>query len=499
MAVFMSKLRAENPRKTSCEVCRSLKRKCNGTFRMCKKKKKRETVEVISQRHHHDHQNAKPLTRRSGSPLQQVLMAEMDALAGSATFVRQSLDPLVSFLDKMGVCFALNDETITLPSTTMVEICGLPEELAALFKVTELDEPVDHGVLQKYLSRRRKGTMLIEIVHPKFEKDGTSTFFRYSMCCMAAIMSNPPAPHIIGKTYYKMAKKLIPSAMDNPNIETLQAMLMLYSCGIVATVYYGQPSFFQNPPAQPYADPIKLPSRNSLIELTNVAHRIASTIQTPIKTPKDLLDHMPEVRLTEGHLLEWYENQADAIRVGMGIEDAMAGLCEETPMTSGGGVPVEKVDEISMSEQAVAEMLLSSFLYHTCWCLLHRPRLCVRLSEEGVTGVDATARDLVRRSMKVVERSATAIHGLVERIMARRNAQIGCIHPSVGFSVITSFYGFRDLILRPETGAVKRQRYLGMMKTNFEMIKRFNDVWESFGAWTPVVKKDLERVVDMEF
>ncbi|KAI8853885.1 hypothetical protein BC829DRAFT_381552 [Chytridium lagenaria] len=542
LGAFMTTLKAKNPRKTSCDVCRSLKRKCNGTFRMCKKRRN------FSDNSEEPQPPAVVPPLRQPPPVQPyptytILKFDTPPLEPvSASFVRQSLDPLVSFLDNMNVTFALSSNAISsaLPSplATKPDLYDMPPDLVALYYASQQYDVVDQTVIHKYLSGKT-GTMHIEIVNTQLDTSGSSMFFRYSMCAMASMLSNPPAPHIITKTYYKMARKLLPSAMDNPTIESLQAILGLYSCGIalgdctstkwllqvtlrmatylkldkepsantlplkadmtsgdiekrrqcweacyfldrMASVYYGETSFFMGNPSRPYSDSSRYTSRGNLIELTDVAFQIGNAVRLPLQGFDDLQARLPELRLVEALLLEWLEGQPEIVRLN--FESGLEVLLRDGFGNSCGGSLKD--------EQSMAETLLSKFLFHTCWCLLHRPRLHLKVDDSGAADADIV-RQTVLRSMGLVERSSKVIHNMVEQIMAKSGVRLRYLHPSVGFSVLTSFYGFLDLILRPETTEASRMEFLGMMRTNFALLNKFNDVWESFQTWMPILRLDL--------
>ncbi|KAJ3101685.1 hypothetical protein HDU96_009904 [Phlyctochytrium bullatum] len=466
------------------------------------------------------------------------------------TFVRSSLDPLVSFLDRIHISFALNDQNLVgdsmnalgadpteAPLRVLHDLQQLPPDLLATIYPgwKSLEQSMHQMVLQKYLAGRQ-GNMLVEVICGPINFGGASPILRYSACAMASMLSNPPAPHIVTKTYYKMARASVMSTLEmKPNVENLQAFLVLYSTaiGTVACVYYEGVSFFATQPTAPLSDGTRSCSRRRLIALVDVAFHVSKSIKARMETIDELKENLTSLRGAEAQLIEWVENlpkevYADYLEFyGPGGGPPTEGRPKDRGAPGPGGSSSDSSDgwtnavlavegeedgsdfrklreddalSIFLEEQQLAERLLARFIYHTTWCLLHRSRLTMYLSALAPAAARAPSTDeileITERSTRCVKRSAIAITRLVKKFLlgARsRDADLKFVHPSVGFSSVTAFYCLMELLRLPDLLPAERERYLNALRDNCKLLTRFDGVWESFKVLTPMIRRDLER------
>ncbi|KAJ3104297.1 hypothetical protein HDU97_009373 [Phlyctochytrium planicorne] len=543
-------MKIENPRKTSCDVCRSLKRKCNGTFKLCKKPN--PDVKKAQPFYPPAAYYSPPYPYHYPYYYPPHYMYGMPAAPTHTSFIRHSLDPVVSFLESISVSYALDGSR---PPSSFAdlpeEFSILPPELLALSNSAEESgngqtQQVHMAVLEKSKS---KISMLIEVVQPAHI--GVMTpFTRYSLCAMSSLLSDPPAPHVISKTYYKMAKGLITRAFeDSPDIDTLQSMLVLYSAAIalgdcisakwmldvalriatylnlnkdegwllvkdvpygsvdslqelekrrrcweacyfldkMSSVYYGHCSFFSEPAAKPPCDPMFIKSRLSLMELVDVAFEVAEATRVPLTNFDIVREQLPVLRTSEALLLEWYESQPEEVRQGMeGMESFRSETAFMNFLWNDDAIPFR-------DEQFMAEGLLANFIYHTIWCILYRPRLALGRMVTTEDDYD-DKKNILASSILAAERSAECIFTLGEKLLGKRPVYLRFIHPTIGFSFITAFYVFLELSSQEGVDPAYRTRCIQKMEILVKLVKKISFTWESFTVWTPVVKRDFTRV-----
>ncbi|KAI8835078.1 hypothetical protein BC829DRAFT_67351 [Chytridium lagenaria] len=218
-----------NPTKTSCDFCRSRKRKCNGSVRECGKFKEGASVPASDPGSSKARRVASPSSssslpgkKRKRSLTATTVESDLIQISPSAyddelSFPREqsyslaepSLDPLILFLDSIGVYDYVFD--------TKESYIGFRKPSREEDHVIERFCTSSHFYPFEVFKRFSLGHQMETMPH-------MLRYAFYAYCCR---MSVPPAPTQISEKFYTLAKESMNWCMDNPSLTSLQALMLM--------------------------------------------------------------------------------------------------------------------------------------------------------------------------------------------------------------------------------------------------------------------------------